>query len=172
MKDMFEESGQLTTRSLIEHAEFERVDLAYELVLRINPLFVPKFATDCDPVTTPPLAQPIPISAKNYVPNAGPGTRVFEVDRRVEAWIQGGSKPDGLLAAVPGINLKDFCKPSALAGKSRAEALQSMMRKDPDNCAPPRPSDSNQNCHKFQMRPQALAMGGEVICALLCRFPS
>ena len=59
--DDFLDSKQLTTRALIELAEMERMDLAYELILRNNPDFVHAINFDCDPISTPPLAQPVPI---------------------------------------------------------------------------------------------------------------
>ena len=55
------EGDLLTTRALIELAEMERMDLAYELTLRNNPDFVHAINFDCDPISTPPLAQPVPI---------------------------------------------------------------------------------------------------------------
>ena len=43
-----EESKQLTTRALIEIAEMDRVDLAFELILRNNPEFVVAINLGCD----------------------------------------------------------------------------------------------------------------------------
>ena len=157
--DDFLDSKQLTTRALIELAEMERMDLAYELILRNNPDFVPAVNFDCDPVSTPPLAQPVPIPREQYVPDAGPGPYEHEVQSRFDAWVDAGSIAGGLLSSVPGVNLGEYCVKSAVAGMTRVEALRGLMRRDPANCAPRRPADPELPAPPFERRLAAPTRG-------------